>query len=252
VARALVRLPQTVEAMKEGAISYSKARALTRVAGPDTEAKLVDIARNATAGQLDRIVGAMRRADPTGERDRSDRVEERRDVSYYFDDDGMLVMRARLAPEEGALFVRALESARDELFAGKRAHGHADALALVADRSLSETAAARSGADKVMVMLHVDVEVLADSNADGISHFETVRRLPREFRSASPVTAPSPPSTTRAPAPAGAGASSPGPSPVHSASATAELAPSPAAVTASSTPTTSSTGSTAGPPPSPT
>jgi hypothetical protein len=178
VAEALTSLPTTASALKEGVISYSKARAITRVARPETEEKLVEMAQNATAVQLDRIVSTLRRADPPSEKDTSERIQQRRDVSYHYDQNGMLCLRARLAPEEGALLVRALESARDALSAEKLPHSNPDALALVADRSLSETAAARSGSDRVLVMVHVDQEVLADPTADGQSCLEDGPAIP--------------------------------------------------------------------------
>ena len=49
VARALAELPRLSGAMRRGALSYSKLRALTRIATPETEASLLDFARSATA-----------------------------------------------------------------------------------------------------------------------------------------------------------------------------------------------------------
>ncbi len=61
VARALRELPLIREAFGAGALSYSKVRALTRVADPEGEAELVELARHATAAQLERMVRAARR-----------------------------------------------------------------------------------------------------------------------------------------------------------------------------------------------
>src|SRR5687767_15730251 len=49
VARALAALPQIAGAMSEGRVSYFKARELTRVATPDNEAYLLNIALHGTA-----------------------------------------------------------------------------------------------------------------------------------------------------------------------------------------------------------
>ena len=49
VARALAELPRLSAAMRRGALSYSKARALTRIATPENENSLADFARCATA-----------------------------------------------------------------------------------------------------------------------------------------------------------------------------------------------------------
>ena len=98
VAKALRRLPLITAAFVEGRISYAKARALTRVAEPATEATMLDFAVTVTASQVERTLREVRRADRVDERT----IAERRLFDYYWDDDGMLVLRARLAPEEGA------------------------------------------------------------------------------------------------------------------------------------------------------
>ena len=63
VARALRRLPLIDEAFAAGRLSYSKVRALTRVAESATEAALLDFALEATASQTERVVRQWRRAD---------------------------------------------------------------------------------------------------------------------------------------------------------------------------------------------
>ena len=60
VAHALEALPLVVEAFGTGRISYSKVRAITRVATPATEAQLLEWADHATASQLERIVAGRR------------------------------------------------------------------------------------------------------------------------------------------------------------------------------------------------
>jgi hypothetical protein len=57
VAHRLAELPLLDEAFRRGELSYSKLRAMTRVASPDNEAALLDLARNSTAAQLERIGG---------------------------------------------------------------------------------------------------------------------------------------------------------------------------------------------------
>ncbi|MBW3551550.1 MAG: 13E12 repeat family protein, partial [Proteobacteria bacterium] len=53
VARALRGLPLISAAMATGELSYCKARALTRIARPGTEAEMLDFARMTTVVQLD-------------------------------------------------------------------------------------------------------------------------------------------------------------------------------------------------------
>ena len=182
VARALRELPRTAEAVCSGELSYSKTRAVTRVARAETEAHILETAKQATASQLDRILAVWRRAEPET-KDLAERINALRHADMYFDDDGMLVIRARLAPDEGAIFMRAMESARDELWKGEPEVGagaRADALALIADRSLSVEAAARSGPDRTTIMVHVDAEVLRDPASDGQSRLEAGPSGPAE------------------------------------------------------------------------
>ena len=56
-------------AFGSGELSYSKARAVTRVATPETEETLVEWARHATAAQLERIVALRRRVSRAGSRE---------------------------------------------------------------------------------------------------------------------------------------------------------------------------------------
>jgi Domain of unknown function (DUF222) len=150
VARALGDLPQLAAALARGELSYSKVRALTRVATPETEARLVAVARAGTAAHVERIVRGWRRVDRQVEaREAADR-QRRRSLQVYPDEDGMIVVRGRLEPEVGAVLMRALEAAREALYARARATAteraeadpptygqhQADALALVAETAL--------------------------------------------------------------------------------------------------------------------
>jgi Domain of unknown function (DUF222) len=64
VARALAELPGIHGAFAWGELSYSKVRALTRVATAESEAELLELARHATAAQLERLIGIYRRGLP--------------------------------------------------------------------------------------------------------------------------------------------------------------------------------------------
>src|SRR3954452_16639854 len=63
VARALTGLPLLAAAFAEGRLSHSKVRALTRIAEPDSEASLLELAIETTASQTERFVRSWRRAD---------------------------------------------------------------------------------------------------------------------------------------------------------------------------------------------
>jgi hypothetical protein len=63
VARALGTLPRLALAFARGELSYSKVRALTRVATPETEQRLLIVGRSGTAQHVERIVRGWRRVD---------------------------------------------------------------------------------------------------------------------------------------------------------------------------------------------
>ena len=115
VARALAHLPLVNVAMQRGRLSYSKVRALTRVATPDNERRLLDFARCGTAAHVERLVRAWRRVDRAAEAKDEQRRHERRELRTWVDDDGMVIIRGRMSPEAGALVVRALEAASERL-----------------------------------------------------------------------------------------------------------------------------------------
>ncbi len=82
VARALEHLPALSEAMRQGEVSYSKARALTRIATPETDAGLVELARAGTAAHIERVVRGCRRYGPKEERDKDHRMLDSRYLYY--------------------------------------------------------------------------------------------------------------------------------------------------------------------------
>ena len=67
VARALGTLPRLAEAMARGELSYAKVRALTRVATPETEDRLLAVGRAGTAAHVESIVRGWRWVDRQAE-----------------------------------------------------------------------------------------------------------------------------------------------------------------------------------------
>src|SRR5437660_9194547 len=67
VARALAALPRLAQALARGELSYAKVRALTRVATPETEERLLAVGRAGTAEHVERIVRGWRRVDRLAE-----------------------------------------------------------------------------------------------------------------------------------------------------------------------------------------
>ena len=207
IARALPELPLVCEAFGRGEVSYSKVRAITRIATPDNEEEVLGWTRCGTASQVEKLVRNHRRANVSEENDRALEQQEGRRLTTYFDSDGMLVVHGRLAPEQGALLMKALEVSVDELRAGEDGSAElpgggqssvnepvtkpsgdqlrADALVRVAERAMDADAAGAASTDRYQVVLHVDAEVLASPDADGRCELEdgpalapeTARRL---------------------------------------------------------------------------
>ena len=79
VARALGRLPRLATALARGELSYAKVRAVTRVATPETEERLLKVARAGTAAHVERIVRGWRCVDRKAEaRERVRRPDDTR------------------------------------------------------------------------------------------------------------------------------------------------------------------------------
>ena len=123
VARALGDLPRIGASMERGELSYSKVRALTRVATRENEAELLEIARAGTAAHVETMVRLWRRADrldAEARREAEQLRHESRGLTLFPDEDGMWVVRGRLPAEVGAVLEKALEVAEEELFRTER------------------------------------------------------------------------------------------------------------------------------------
>ena len=176
VARALGDLPLLSDAMQRGRISYSKVRALTRVATPANERRLLGFAECAPASYVERLARAWCRVDRQAEATDERRRHERRNLNTWVDDDGMVVIRGRLSPEVGAVVRRALEAAGDQLRTdvspeeaadisfGQR---QADALSVVAESALAAGLDRGTAGDRYQVVLHVDAGTLRTGAGEG-------------------------------------------------------------------------------------
>jgi hypothetical protein len=103
VARALGNLPRVDAALAEGRLSYSKVRAITRVATAENEELLLDMAMSSTAAQLEKICRFYRQTAP---REASD--DERRWVTHRSTDDGMVRISMQLRAEEAEMVLKAI------------------------------------------------------------------------------------------------------------------------------------------------
>ena len=138
----------------------------------EREAELLALARHATAAQLETIVRGWRRVVAAED---AQRAFEARYLSLSYDDDGSVLVRGRLAPEEGAVLRKALEAARDALIAEARRADpgggvpaetpdrtvdDADALAALAESALAGELAQRCGGERYQVVVHVEPAAL--------------------------------------------------------------------------------------------
>ncbi len=171
VARALGKLALIDAALARGTISYSKVRAMTRVATAENERVLLDMALGSTAQHLDRICSGMRRAD----RDQALASDtELRWVRQRASDSGMVRIDAQLHADEAAIVWRAIEQARA---ARGAAVPLADALVHVARSFDPEGSKSRPIAE---VVVHVREEVLAEGTGATAAVLEDGTRVPAE------------------------------------------------------------------------
>ena len=182
VANALAGLPLISKAFSEGRVSYSKVRAMTRVATPENEEYLMMIAKHGTAYHVETLVRLYRRECRLRAAQKKG-PNSSRALHYHTDEDGMLVIEARLSPEQGALVLKALDAAVEqqpdvtaetsapdaqdvtaetpEPISARRA----DALAEVAEGYLGSDNVPCNSADRHQVVVHVTAETLMDGDA---------------------------------------------------------------------------------------
>jgi hypothetical protein len=194
--------------MASGQLSYSKVRAITRVAAPETEDVLLNIALHGNTHHVETTVRCFRRAQQAEELSREARQQAERRLSYLYDDDGSLVFKGSLPAEIGALFIKAIEAAleaeqRSEVSAETRKGSgvltdatpepserppisvrRADALARIAESFLAHGAEAMSAGDRNQIVVHVDAQTLREGCAGRCEHedgpamaVETARRF---------------------------------------------------------------------------
>jgi len=192
VARALEGLADVKACFARGELSYSKVRAITRIATPEIESELLEMARWARASQLERLVRGYRRAVSVQD---AEAAHAERFLTTEWDEDGSLLLRGRLSPEDGALFVKAIEVAKQAISEREVAHevcsqggsaepeppselrehprvSRADALAELAERSLSGASAPRPAPERHQVVVHAEAGALAGGPEEPGCHLE--------------------------------------------------------------------------------
>jgi Domain of unknown function (DUF222)/HNH endonuclease len=202
VAHALEDLPKIASSMARGEISYSKVRALTRIASSATEDGLLMIALHGTAHHVERLVRYYRRAEHAEELQREDRQAERCRFNCWHDTDGSLVFHGRMPALAGAAFEKALDAALEAVPATEPpspakypfdwedpdvesdalrpySERRADALAMIAESFLQHGPASKTAADRYQIVVHVDAATLKEG-LDGRCELERGPTLPVE------------------------------------------------------------------------
>lgn len=164
VARALGELPLITDAFAAGRISYSKVRAITRVATPTNEKVLAGYALAGTASHLERIVRAYRQRENEALAN-----EESQQLNRYVHHrtlaDGSLEVTMRLPAESGALLLQAVREATD-VPAGTSndtpSQRSADAIERICDAYFAQPQAARIDRTTLIVHGHPDGAQLHD------------------------------------------------------------------------------------------
>ena len=202
VARALGKLPVIDEALRASKLSYAKARALTRVATPETEAKLLELAVVATGAQLERLCRGYRRAlAPDEQLAPEERSVRRRDLPG-----GRVRLEIVLAPDEADLLLRALDRAREVVHeetddsaetqkcndvqdvsaetsnTGSTWPSRADGMVALAENFLAGNPATGNGGERFQVMVHVDQDPLAPDGVLSASLDDGTRVSAETFR----------------------------------------------------------------------
>ncbi|MFN8036155.1 MAG: DUF222 domain-containing protein [Acidimicrobiia bacterium] len=109
IGRALGNLPVIDRAFADGRLSYSKVRALTRVAKPEHEAVLHDLALRTPAGQLRSALAAWLLGHETPE-ETERRQHDARGLSWHVDPDGTVVGTFRLPGRVAAPITAAIDT----------------------------------------------------------------------------------------------------------------------------------------------
>ncbi len=192
VAHALANLPNISAAFERGALSYSKVRAMTRVADSSNEDYLLMIAEHGTAHHVERLVSKYRTARRLQEAEDADALHQSRELTHHYDHDGCLVIKARMPADQGALIVKALEMAMDQLGSdapeedvtaetseAKRepiAARRADALTQVAETYMNSNESSGSTADRYQVVVHIEEDASYIEDGPHVTA-ETSRRI---------------------------------------------------------------------------
>ncbi len=171
VAHQLAKLPKVQAAMAAGEVSYSKVRAIARVATPQTEETLLAYAEYAPAAQLEKICQKVRTVDRAIEAKESGKRPhpEDRYVQARAMDDGMVCVKAVLRPDEAAMLLEVVQAAArtcKETVEPKRPASRADGLMAVIQRYARGEQPDRTPVELLVTIPASELPSAASSSAD--------------------------------------------------------------------------------------
>jgi hypothetical protein len=173
-------LPRIDAAFEQGALSYSKVRALCRVATEKNETDLLAYALDRSAAQVENYCRRLRQGDVELSAQDAKRLHEARSLSRTFRDDGTGCLSVELPRAEIELVLQALEfvagSLPDDPSRSLFAKG-ADALVEMARDALAGRAGSGSAPDTYQVVVHVDASALEGRGGEADLPLPTVRKL---------------------------------------------------------------------------
>ncbi len=162
VARVLPDLPIISAALAGGLLSWSKVRELTRVATPETERSLVDIAMSGTASHVARLVTAMRRVT----RAQAVRQLADREFRWATNEDGSVSITVRLPADRAMPVIRAVEQATILRKDVPRSQTAADAFV---DVVCGDAGSRRAERPRPEVIVHIEGDQARFENGPSIS-----------------------------------------------------------------------------------
>jgi hypothetical protein len=110
-AHALKDLPLISEGFRKGELSYSKVRAMTRIADAKNEDYLIMIAKHGTAHHVEKLVAKYRGCIPRQDNQEANLQHMNRELTIRYGSDGCVIINARIPAEQGVLIVKAIELA---------------------------------------------------------------------------------------------------------------------------------------------
>ena len=157
VAHALTRLTMLTGGFRTGVLSYSKVRALTRIATPSNEKDLFEIGLHATAAQVERIVAAWRRVDADADRDEQAAYDNRNFSVRH--DGATAVVTMRMTAVQAAVYCGAVDHFVDkqDLRTPLRAR-RVDAAVAMAEHAVATINHDATGTSMLLATLHVTTD----------------------------------------------------------------------------------------------